>query len=321
VRPSQGNVRPGWNSRSRVDYAVITPVRDEARHLPRLARSLADQQLPPRRWMIVDDGSTDGTRELAQQLAARHDWIEAIDSGARHDRARGGPIVRAFNLGLERLRALPDFVVKLDGDLYLPPHYFAWVAETFARDPRAGIVGGTVLVHDRDRWTPDTVSAHNVHGAAKAYRSACLRDIGGLTPSMGWDGIDEYAARARGWHARVLSELTILHYDKRGAKQPWWKARFEEGIGAHHMGYRPDFLALRVGYRMVFEHPPLLGGLVLGAGYAWGRLRRVPQVDDPAARAALRDEQRLRMRQLARGRRVPRSGGPGDGPAFWAGAR
>ena len=73
---------------------MITPVRDEARHLPRLARSLADQQLAPRRWMIVDDGSTDGTRELAQELAERHDWIEAIDSGAGHDRARGGPIVR-----------------------------------------------------------------------------------------------------------------------------------------------------------------------------------------------------------------------------------
>ena len=78
----------------------------------------------------------------------------------------------------------------------------------------------------------------------------------------------------------MLNELTILHYDKRGAKQPWWKARFEEGIGAHHMDYRSDFLMMRVGYRMVFEHPPLLGGLVLGAGYAWGRLRRLPQVDD-----------------------------------------
>ena len=140
---------------------MITPVRDEARHLPRLARSLADQQLPPRRWMIVDDGSTDGTRELAQQLAERHDWIEAIDSGAGHDRARWADRSR-LQSGARAAPGAPDFVVKLDGDLYLPPHYFAWVAETFARDPRAGIVGGTVLVHDRDRWTPDTVSAHNV---------------------------------------------------------------------------------------------------------------------------------------------------------------
>jgi poly-beta-1,6-N-acetyl-D-glucosamine synthase len=302
-----------------VDYAVITPVRDEAAHLGRLADSLAAQQLPPVRWVIVDDGSTDGTREVARDLAARHGWIEAVDSGRRHQRARGGAIVRAFNLGLERLGALPAFVVKLDGDLYLPPHYFAWVAETFARDPRAGIVGGTLLIHDGERWTADKISLRMVNGAAKAYRSACLRDFGGLSPSMGWDGIDEYAARARGWTTRVLSELTILHYGRRGDKQPWWKARFEEGIGAHHMAYRADFLALRVVYRMAVEPPPLAGGLLLGLGYLCARLRGLPRVDDAAARALLRQEQRQRLRLLVRGRRLGTTGGL-DGPAFWAGS-
>jgi biofilm PGA synthesis N-glycosyltransferase PgaC len=304
-----------------VSYAVISPVRDEARHLPRLADSLAAQELLPERWVIVDDGSTDGTRELALDLAARHDWIEAIDSGAQHERGRGGPIVRAFNTGLERLPRLPEFVVKLDGDLHLPAHYFAWVDETFRRDSRAGIVGGTVLVHDGGRWRLDTVSEHNVHGVAKAYRTRCLRDIGGLPESMGWDGIDEYAARARGWHARVLSELTILHYDKRGAKQRWWRARFEEGLGAHYMGYRPDFLALRVTYRMGVEHPPVVGGLALGAGYLWAGLRRRAQMPDRSARAELRAEQRTRLRSLLRGRRYRPDGVTEDGPAFWAGPR
>jgi glycosyltransferase involved in cell wall biosynthesis len=284
------------------DYAIVSPVRNEARHLPGLAASIADQQHRPRRWVIVDDGSSDGTREIAAGLAAEHDWIELVDSGSDHSRARGAPIVRAFNAGLATLGELPELVVKLDGDLYLPPHYFHWVAQTFRRDASAGVVGGTVLVHDGSRWVPDAVSAHNVHGVAKAYRSACLREIGGLRPSMGWDGIDEYAARARGWRSVVLSELTILHYEKRGAKQRWWKARFEEGLGAHYMDYRPGFLALRVVYRMAVEHPRVIGGLLLGAGYLWGRLRRAPVVDDPAARAALRAEQRKRLRLLLRGR-------------------
>ena len=299
---------------------MITPVRDEARHLGRLADSLAAQQLPPSRWVIVDDGSTDGTRELAGELAVRYDWVEAIDSGHRHERARGEAIVRAFNRGLDQLDDPPTFVVKLDGDLYLPPHYFAWVAETFARDPQAGIVGGTVLVHDGERWTPDKVSRRTVHGVAKAYRSACLSDVGGLTPSMGWDGIDEYAARARGWRPRVLSELTILHFDRRGTKQPWWKARFEEGVGAHHMGYRADFLALRVAYRMAVEAPPVAGGVMLGLGFFWAVLRRLPQVDDPAARALLREEQRHALRRIMLGRGPRTGGGIGDGPAFWAGS-
>jgi biofilm PGA synthesis N-glycosyltransferase PgaC len=302
-----------------MDYAVISPMRDEARHLPRLAEALAQQQLRPARWVIVDDGSTDGTRELAHELAERHDWIMAVDSGSGHERARGAPIVEAFNTGLRQLDGEPDFVVKLDGDLYVPPHYFAWVADTFGADERAGIVGGTVLVHDGERWTLDKVSSRAVHGVAKAYRTACLRQMGGLRASMGWDGIDDYAARARGWRSRVLSELTILHYDKRGTKQRWWKSRFEEGLGAHYMGYRPDFLALRVLYRMAVERPPVLGGLLLGAGYVWGRLRGLPQVPDAAARRVLRDEQRTRLRLLARGRRLRQEGVPDSGPAFRAG--
>jgi len=138
---------------------------------------------------------------------------------------------------------------------------------------------------------------------------------------MGWDGIDDYAARARGWRSRVLSELTILHYDQRGSKQRWWKSRFEEGLGAHYMGYRPDFLTMRAAYRMVVERPPVLGGLLLGAGYVWGRVRRRPQVPDAGARRVLRDEQRTRLRLLARGRRLRAPELPVDGPAFRAGAR
>jgi glycosyltransferase involved in cell wall biosynthesis len=304
-----------------MDYAVITPLRDEARHLPRLAAALEAQQLRPERWVIVDDGSTDGTRDLARELDRRHDWVVAVDSGASHERARGAPIVEAFKTGLRQLDGEHEFVVKLDGDLYVPPHYFAWVADTFGADPRAGIVGGTVLVHDGERWVLDKVSSRSVHGVAKAYRTACLRQMGGLRASMGWDGIDDYAARARGWRSRVLSELTILHYDMRGTKQRWWKSRFEEGLGAHYMGYRPDFLALRSAYRMVVERPPLLGGLLLALGYAWGHLRGLPQVPDPAARRVLRDEQRTRLRLFMRGRRLRQQGVPVEGPAFRAGPR
>jgi len=250
----------------------------------------------------VDDGSTDGTREIAERYSSAYDWIDVIDSGAAHERARGAPIVRAFERGMASLRAPADIVVKLDGDLFLPPHYFEWVAATFARDPRAGIVGGVALVPEDGRWVPDRGKLLNVNGVAKAYRLACLEDIGGLRASMGWDGIDEYGARARGWHVHVLTELTILHYKPRGSKQRPLQARWEEGRGNAYMGYLPSWLLVRAAYRALVEKPPVLGGLVLLAGYLWARMRRLPQVDDPAARAELRAEQRARLAGLLRGR-------------------
>ena len=304
-------------------YVIVSPVKDEVQNLARTVAAVVAQQHRPARWVIVDDGSTDGSRELAQELAAPHDWIEVVDSGRSGERARGGPIVRAFRTGLERVAGVPhDVVVKLDGDVHVGAHYFAWVTGVFAREPRAGIVGGLVFVHDGSEWVPDKVSRHSVNGVAKAYRVRALEEMGGLAESMGWDGIDEYAARARGWSSHVLTEAPVLHYKPRGSKQTWQRARWEEGVGAHYMGYRVPLLLLRVLYRMVREHPPVLGGLLLGLGFGWARITDRPQYGDRLAIAQLRREQSERIRNLARGR-FARDPDPLEqgGPAFWFAGR
>jgi biofilm PGA synthesis N-glycosyltransferase PgaC len=301
-------------------YVIVSPVKDEAAHFARTAESIIAQTHRPQHWVIVDDGSTDETPELAARYAREHDWISVISRGGVTGRARGGKIVRAFNAGLATLAEVPEVVVKLDADLFLPAHYFAWVAETFARAPRAGVVGGVTLVFDGERWHPDATSRHNLSGVAKAYRRECLEEIGGLRPSMGWDGIDEYGARARGWEVHVLSELPILHFKARGSSQSWHRARWEEGVGASFMGYRPEFMLLRVAYRMLVEPPLLLGGLASAAGFLHARATRAPTVDDAGAIALLRAEQRERIAGLVRlrGADAPVSPLPGGGPAFWA---
>jgi hypothetical protein len=135
----------------------------------------------------------------------------------------------------------------------------------------------------------------------KAYRVSCLEHFGGLRPSMGWDGIDEYGAKARGWKVIPLPGLHVRHHAERGSKQRWWRARMEEGRGARYMGYLPAFVLVRAGYRMLVERPPVLGGLALFAGWAAATLGGAPQIDDPLARQALRDEQRGRLRRLHSG--------------------
>jgi biofilm PGA synthesis N-glycosyltransferase PgaC len=320
------NATPGSPNRSASrdarlpTYSVVSPVKDEAEHLARTASSLIKQTHRPTQWVIVDDGSVDDTRRIAEAYATDHEWITVIASGRTGRRARGAPIVEAFDRGLEALHQRPDIVVKLDGDLFLPAHYFEWVAAVFARDPRAGVVGGVVWIYEEGTWRLDYGrSFTNVNGVAKAYRLACLDDIGGLRHTMGWDGIDEYGAHARGWHVHVLSELNILHYKRRGSKQPWYRARWEEGLGNHYMGYRWQFLLLRVSYRALVERPRVLGGLVLGAGFLYAALRSLPQVDDPAAKEELRRQQRARMRALVPGQGTEEPAGrlPDGGPAFW----
>ena len=58
-----------------LSYALVTPARNERGNLARLAESVRAQQHGPDVWVIVDDGSDDGTRELGAQLAAEEPWI------------------------------------------------------------------------------------------------------------------------------------------------------------------------------------------------------------------------------------------------------
>ena len=110
---------------ARLSYTVITPARDEAENLPRLAAGLAAQTVLPAAWVIVDNGSTDGTLELASELAREHSWVTVLTIEVEDTPTRAGPTVQAFQLGLASLGPRPDIVVKLDADVSFSPDYFA----------------------------------------------------------------------------------------------------------------------------------------------------------------------------------------------------
>ncbi len=79
-----------------LSYALITPAKDEEANLPRLAGAIASQTVLPEVWLIVDDGSTDGSLAVVRDLQQRFRWIYLLELPSDHEVTRGGPIVRAF---------------------------------------------------------------------------------------------------------------------------------------------------------------------------------------------------------------------------------
>lgn len=276
---------PGLSS-----YAVITPARDEADNLPRLAESLAAQHVIPLRWMIVDNGSTDGTPQVAADLADRHPWITVISVPGERDPVRGRPIVRSFMAALEALGDLPEVVVNVDADISFAPDYFERLLAAFATDPRLGIASGSGYELDGDTWRQRHLTGTTVWGASRAYRRACLQDVLPLAERLGWDGTDEFKANARGWTTRTLVDLPFHHHRAEGERDGAWRSRVEQGRIAHYMGYRPSYLALRAAFNGV-RHP---SGLGLLWGYLAQAARRAEREPDAGARAYLRSQQRAR---------------------------
>jgi glycosyltransferase involved in cell wall biosynthesis len=276
----------------RLTYAVISPVRNEAGNLGRLADALAEQTIRPESWILVDTGSTDGTPQLVKELRREHGWIDwAVLEGAS-DLARGGPISRAFELGYARLEEPPDVLVKLDADTSFEPGYFERLLAEFAADPSLGMASGTCHELESGEWRERHVTGSTVWGASRCYRRECLEDVLPLEQRMGWDGVDEFRANARGWKTRTFKDLPFRHHRREGERDgARHRARLAQGRAARYIGYRTWYLVLRALWQARREP----AALAMIWGYAGAALRREPRLADAEARAYLRRQQSLSL--------------------------
>src|SRR5580658_1607625 len=95
-------------------YVVITPARNEAQFIELTLKSVSNQTVLPRKWVIVSDGSTDGTDEIVMKYTARHPWIELLRMPERTERHFAGK-VHAFNACYAKARDTEnDIIVSLD---------------------------------------------------------------------------------------------------------------------------------------------------------------------------------------------------------------
>jgi hopene-associated glycosyltransferase HpnB len=102
---------------------VVVPARDEAAVLPASLPSLLAQDYPGRvEVFLVDDGSTDGTGELARELSRRHGGLPlTVDSPGEPPAGWTGKLwaVR-HGIALARARA-PEYLLLTDADIAHAP--------------------------------------------------------------------------------------------------------------------------------------------------------------------------------------------------------
>jgi poly-beta-1,6-N-acetyl-D-glucosamine synthase len=277
-----------------LEYAIVTPARDEAENLERLGTSLAAQRRLPARWVIVDNGSTDGTHSVAESLAAKYSWVTVTTDASTEALVRGGPVVRAFHRGVAILSdagSLPDVIVKVDADTSFPSDYYGRLLAAFAGDDRLGIASGSAWELENGVWAQHHMTGDQVWGAARAYRRACLEVVLPLEERMGWDGIDVYKAGLAGWNTKTLTDLPFRHHrregERDGARRLAWAA---QGRASHFMGYRFWYLAARAAHHA--RKDPVAFAMI--GGYLSAALRRERRCADPDVREAIRQQQSLR---------------------------
>lgn len=221
---------------------AITPVFNEEQFLGDCIQSMIAQRRKPDRWIIVDDGSTDNSLQIARSFAEQHSWIKVVHHEKKPGHQVGSGIVNAFYFGLEFVHEDNyDVIMKLDADSIFPEMYFEEMAKEFDKKPKLGICGGICVTLQNGEWKRETFSKKNDHvrGALKAWRYECWKDINGIRRGVGWDSFDELVARFYGWRVLVRTDLQVKHLKPTGKKTPTEKRDKEAGKAFYRMGYSP----------------------------------------------------------------------------------
>jgi glycosyltransferase involved in cell wall biosynthesis len=276
-------------------YVVITPVRDEAKHIATTIESMVNQIIRPLEWIIVDDGSTDGTLAIIEQYAALYPWIRSKSRANRGYRYSGAGVVGTFYDGYSALETNDwDFIVKLDGDLSFSPDYFEKALKHFSVDPRLGIGGGSLYHIVNGIARLEKCPRFHVRGATKIYRKDCWKAIGGLQTAPGWDTVDEVKANMLGWITETFDDAQVVHHRFTGTAESRWKNLVKDGKADYFAGYHPLFMVVKC-VRRLKDKPYVLASIAMAAGFISGYLRRTPRVDDPALIKFLRRQQLQRL--------------------------
>lgn len=146
------DVRPGAPGLS-----VILSTYNRGELLDDALESILDQTdpgTPPFELIVVDNNSTDGTRQAVERLAAR-------DGRVRYLFEPQQGLSYARNAGLRQARA--PLIAFTDDDVRAQPDWVAAIVRAFAEHPEADVVGGRVLPRwpepppawlTRDHWSP-----------------------------------------------------------------------------------------------------------------------------------------------------------------------
>lgn len=264
-------------------YALVSPCRNEESYMRQTLDSVVSQTLLPKKWIIVDDGSTDKTSEILKEYTLKYEWIEIITRKNRGHRSVGPGVIDAFYEGYSTLN-LDDYnyFCKLDLDVKLPEKYFDILIDRFKKNQRLGTCSGKSYIEKNGCLVSERHGDETSLGMTKLFRITTFEDIGGFIRNINWDGIDCHLCRMKGWIACSWDEpdLRFVHLRPMGSSQVnIFHGRMRQGYGQYYTGTN-FFYMLAVVINRSIERPYVVGSLVMLWAYIKSAILKKPRYGD-----------------------------------------
>lgn len=263
--------------------SVVIPCLNEAAHIGSCLDALAAQTaMPaPMEVLVVDGGSTDGTRDILAARESAMDGLRVLDNPQRIT-----PV--AMNLGIAAARS--EVVVILGAHAEVAPDFVRRNLDALSAHPESGCVGGVVdQVHGDERTRRIGLAMSSPFGVGDArfrtgglaghvdtvafgcYRKAVLDEIGGLDEALVRNQDDElnYRLTEAGWRIWFDPRIRSTYHARSSFGQLFRQYR--------QYGYWKVFVNKKhltvTTWRQLAPAAFLLALVVLGGLSVWARFR------------------------------------------------
>jgi hypothetical protein len=280
-------------------YVILTACKNEEQYIGKYAEAIASQTHPPSIWVVMDDGSTDGTVKILNSYQGRCPALQVIELGPRRERSFGAKY-RALQTGYARIKDQSfDFVSIVDADIEVEgTDYYRRLLGEFERNPRLGVGGGVICERKNGVFQERPTNVlWSVAGGEQTFRRECWDVLGGYQPLPhgGSDCMAALRARKLGWETRSFRHLHALHYRPTSTANGALRGLYRQGMLDASVGGSLTYMVFK-GLRRLTVPPLVVGACALMAGFAAYRLQRRPCLVEPEVAEFLRREQLDRIR-------------------------
>ncbi|MFJ9123041.1 CDP-glycerol glycerophosphotransferase family protein [Streptomyces sp. NPDC102340] len=159
--------------------SVVVPFQNVDTYLEECLRSISLQTFTDFEVVLVDDGSTDGSGELAARHCAADPRFRLVRQEAH------GP-GHARNTGLRAIHPDAEFLAFVDGDDVIPDYAYELLIGTLAKSGSDFVSGNVRMMNSRTSW-PSTL--HHKHLARDRRRTHITRQHGLIFDRTVWNKV------------------------------------------------------------------------------------------------------------------------------------
>jgi glycosyltransferase involved in cell wall biosynthesis len=247
------------------------------------------QKIKPELWVIVDDGSTDDTPHIIENLRERYSYIQSIRLPQRpRDITFHYSYVckQGFDYALEYCRENNiefEYIGLLDADTVLEENYFGKLLIEFKMDNSLGIASGGVYYDTGGKLSREKTDKNLPRGTGRLWRKECFLDTGGYQVEPSPDSISNIKAILRGWRLVQYANVIQIQKRKTSAANGLWHGYVKNGWMAYYLGKNPLVALINILYLSV--RFPFYTGPAYLWGYVSSAIRRENKIKDPEIRA------------------------------------